>query len=109
MNKIPCNKKGCTGTMVYRRGTGFLCDTCAHFRRVRLVKIPACAEHEGLRSVHVLLSWVCPVCGAPRGEPHEGRSYDGSRILYCDTWENPCGHIDKYENVRQEAKANGLN
>lgn len=34
---------------------------------------------------------------------------DGSRILFCDTWQNPCGHIDKYADVRAEAAANGLN
>jgi len=30
-------------------------------------------------------------------------SYDGSRFLMVDTWENHCGHIDKYSKVRKEA------
>ncbi len=76
---------------------------------IKTVYIPARAEHDGIHGVNVKLRWLCPKCGAPRGEVKSGRSYDGSRILFCDTWQNPCGHVDKYADVRAEAAANGLN
>ncbi len=76
---------------------------------IKEVYIPACAEHEGQRGVKVKLHWVCPVCGQPRGKIKKVRSYDGSLILFCDGWGNPCGHVDKYDDVIAEAKANGLN
>lgn len=77
--------------------------------KVKEVTIPACEGHEGLYSVKVKLYWICPVCGNPRGEVDTVRSYDGSQVLFCDGWKNPCGHIDYYSAVRKEAKENGLN
>jgi hypothetical protein len=68
----------------------------------RTVVIPSCVEHEGLRSMKVTLDWVCPKCGGPRGEVFKTISWDGSRRLHCDGWKNPCGHIDKYADVREE-------
>lgn len=76
---------------------------------IKTVYIPARAEHDGTHGINVKLRWVCPICGAPRGEISNGRSYDGSRVLFCNTWQNPCGHVDKYDDVRAEAAANGLN
>ncbi len=77
---------------------------------IRTVKIPSAKQHEGFYSVTVRLNWICPVCGNPRGEiNHNARSYDGSRVLFCDGWGNPCGHVDYYENVLEEAYTNGLN
>lgn len=73
------------------------------------VSIPACAEHDGYKSIKVKLNWVCPKCGSPRGMVKKVASYDGSRILTCDGWENPCGHVDKYSAVRDEARNNGMN
>lgn len=74
------------------------------------VVIPAVDNHDGLYASTLLLNWVCPVCGKPRGDiVHNTRSYDGSRILFCDGWTNPCGHVDKYYAVREEAMRNGLN
>jgi hypothetical protein len=70
----------------------------------RTVTIPACDQHEGILSIKVTLNWICPVCGGPRGEPFKTFSYDGSRKLYCDGWINPCGHVDKYSAVREEAR-----
>lgn len=69
----------------------------------RTVLIPARANHEGFHSMMVTLEWVCPRCGGPRGEPFDTVSYDGSRRLHCDGWRNPCGHVDKYAAVREEA------
>ena len=76
---------------------------------IKKVYIPACAEHEGVKGVSVNLKWICPVCGQPRGEVVKTRSYDGSCVLYCDGWTNPCGHIDKYVDCVNEAVENGLN
>lgn len=74
------------------------------------VVIPALESHQGFYATTILLNWECPVCGGPRGEVvHNTRSYDGSCILYCDGWTNPCGHVDKYDSVREEAMNNGLN
>ncbi len=69
-----------------------------------IVEIPRIAEHEGYDGniVTVEISNRCPICGGKRGEPHKSFSYDGSRRLLVDVWENPCGHIDKYSAVREE-------
>jgi hypothetical protein len=67
----------------------------------RTVIIPACYEHAGMLSWTVELEWTCPVCGGPRGEPSDGFSYDGSRRLAVSTWKNPCGHPDRYEDIRR--------
>lgn len=68
----------------------------------KTVTIPACEQHEGYKTIDVRVKWVCPVCGKPRGKVHTAVSYDGSLRLVCDGWENPCGHVDKYEAVRKE-------
>ena len=72
----------------------------------REVTIPACKTHEGFdwNKMTVRLRWVCPVCGGPRGEPFETRSYDGSRWFKVDGWRNPCGHVDSYADCRKEAE-----
>ena len=76
---------------------------------IKRVYIPACANHDGVYGIYVNLRWVCPICGHPRGQILNGRSYDVSRVLAVDTWKNPCGHVDKYDDVRNEAATNGLN
>lgn len=73
------------------------------------VYIPAREVHNGYDGIYITLAWVCPKCGGPRGEVFKTRSYDGSRILYCDGWKNDCGHVDLYVDCRKEAVANGLN
>lgn len=76
---------------------------------MRSLYIPKVPQHEGYHGITINLMWVCPVCGAERGDIKKARSYDGSRILECDGWENKCGHIDKYSDCIKEAKKNGLN
>jgi ribosomal protein S8 len=68
------------------------------------VSIPRIEQHEGYPGniITIEISNKCPICGGKRGEPHKVLSYDGSRRLEVDGWQNPCGHIDKYESVRQE-------
>lgn len=70
----------------------------------KTVMITACKEHGGYSGnlLVVTLPWICPICGGPRGNVFKGLSYDGSRRLEVDCWENACGHIDYYENVRGE-------
>lgn len=70
----------------------------------RTVKIPARDDHEGRASITATLPWVCPSCGGPRGEIQRAVSYDGSLRLVCDGWNNPCGHLDTYADVRREAE-----
>lgn len=76
---------------------------------IREVCIPSREQHEGICSTRVKLEWICPVCGEKRGDLHTAQSFDGSRRLDCNGWENPCGHVDKYSNCRSEARYNGLN
>lgn len=68
----------------------------------KTVTIPACEIHHGLFKIDVTLGWICPKCGGERGEVYKGRSYDGSRWMEVDCWDNPCGHVDKYDAVRKE-------
>ena len=76
---------------------------------IKTVKIPMCEQHGGINSVTVELEWKCPTCGEERGEVKSVLSYDGSRQMACDGWENPCGHTDIYSEIRIEAVVNGLN
>lgn len=66
----------------------------------RQVVIPAREQHDGYYVLTVRLPWVCLHCGGPRGEPFDTVSYDGSRRLACHGWSNPCGHVEKYSQVR---------
>lgn len=72
---------------------------------MRTVTIPACAEHDGVHALRLALPWRCIHCGGPRGEPFPTTSYDGSRRLVCDGWDNPCRHVEKYGDVRDALKA----
>lgn len=76
---------------------------------IKTVYIPAREQHGGVYGMYVKLWWICPICGQPRGQIKNVRSYDGSRVLPCDGWDNPCGHVDKYDACRKEAAENGLN
>jgi hypothetical protein len=66
----------------------------------RIVTLPGSDEHGGWHRMTVPLDWTCPQCGGPRGEPYKGLSFDGSRRLAVDHWDNPCGHIDYYRVIR---------
>ena len=72
-----------------------------------VVEIPIIAQHAGLNFYvrKIEIQDFCPKCKMPRGKNtiHKVRSYDGSRFVICDGWENPCGHIDKYSDVIKEA------
>jgi len=72
-----------------------------------IVTIPKMSEHGGYPGniITLEISDNCPICGGRRGKIFGTISYDGSRRLHCDGWENPCGHIDRYKDVRNEGKA----
>jgi hypothetical protein len=67
----------------------------------RIVRIPACEQHAGLQALVVEIPWYCIHCKKPRGEPFETLSFDGSRRLGVHGWNNPCGHVERYSEVRQ--------
>ena len=73
------------------------------------VVIPVCHAHKGKHSVLVTLQWRCPACGGPRGEIRQGCSLDGAKTLPVNDWENPCGHLDVFYALREEAAGNGRN
>ncbi len=54
--------------------------------------------------VEVEISDFCPICGEKRGEPKNYNFYENDESFSCDTWNNPCGHIDFYKDVLEEAK-----
>lgn len=66
------------------------------------ITIPACQQHEGYRGnlLTIEVDWNCLICGAERGEVFETLSYDGSRRLAVSGWQNPCGHVETYTEVR---------
>lgn len=70
------------------------------------VTIPLLQQHAGYSSNlgTFEIEDKCPKCNKPRGKIFEAISYDGSRRLHVDSWINPCGHIDLYEDVRKEGK-----
>jgi hypothetical protein len=70
------------------------------------VIIPRCSEHEGYpaNAIEVEISIYCPICGGKRGKPFDTISYDGSRRLHVQGWNNPCGHVDRYSSFREEIK-----
>lgn len=72
-----------------------------------IVEIPRTQEHAGYPGnvIKVEIADTCPKCGAKRGvKAWKGLSYDGSRRLSVDCWENECGHVDLYSEVRIEGK-----
>jgi len=76
---------------------------------IKRVRIPRFQDHEGIYQYWANLYWICPVCGGPRGEVFDAFSYDGSCRMLVNGWENPCGHLDYYMDLRLEANRNGLN
>lgn len=60
-----------------------------------------------IRIVQVTISDKCPVCGGQRGKPYNHNFCEDGDWYSCDKWDNPCGHIDKYSDVLQEAQSAG--
>lgn len=53
----------------------------------------------------VTIADKCPVCGGPRGPVKYHRFCEDGEWFTVNTWDNPCGHIDKYKDCYNEAKA----
>jgi hypothetical protein len=51
----------------------------------------------------VTISAFCPVCGGRRGEPQDLKQHDDGVSYWVQIWDNPCGHVDLYEDVVKEA------
>lgn len=53
--------------------------------------------------ITVEISPLCPSYGNARGEVKKKSFCEDGGWYVCDTWINPCGHIDTYVNVIKEA------
>ena len=53
----------------------------------------------------VTVPWVCPQCGGPRGEIHGMNMCEDGDYAWMNVWGNPCGHIDMYPDVIDEARS----
>jgi hypothetical protein len=53
--------------------------------------------------VTVTIADTCPVCGGPRGSPYNYNWHEDGDWYSCDRWDNPCGHVDKYDACLAEA------
>ncbi|MBE8233009.1 MAG: hypothetical protein HAW67_04680 [Endozoicomonadaceae bacterium] len=53
----------------------------------------------------VNISTCCPQCGEPRGSTTTRRFCEDGEWFDVDTWENACGHVDRYHDVYQESKS----
>ena len=71
---------------------------------LKTVTISSRENHEGHYASTITVEWVCLKCGSPRGETYSGFSYDGSRRMAVDCWDNPCGHLELYSDVLAEAE-----
>lgn len=56
------------------------------------------------RIVRVTVPWTCLECGEPRGEPYNLNMAEDGDYFSVDVWDNPCGHIDKYNDVLAELR-----
>lgn len=78
--------------------------------KVRVVDREAMRRLWGTPSYRVIIREVeisdrCPVCGGPRGEPEGHNFVEGGQGHPVHKWSNPCGHVDKYSAVLEEAAA----
>lgn len=55
--------------------------------------------------VTIVISASCPICGKRRGEPTNQNLTDNGARYSVQTWDNPCGHIDRPEALVTEAAA----
>jgi hypothetical protein len=70
----------------------------------RRIRIPTAELVNGWRQIiEVEVDWICPRCGAPRGQVSPAIGYDGRYQMNVDGWQNPCGHIDLYGEVEKES------
>jgi len=53
-----------------------------------------------MRTPVVEVLWECPVCGGPMGDPKDHGFCEDGDWHRCDIWENPCGHVAKYDQIK---------
>lgn len=58
--------------------------------------------HMNTSTVDVL--WNCPTCGETMGEPKGHNFIEDGHPYFCHRWENPCGHVAHYEDVKIKRK-----
>lgn len=47
--------------------------------------------------MNVEISDNCPICGGKRGQPKEKYFCEDGEWYTVETWDNECGHVDKYK------------
>jgi hypothetical protein len=57
-----------------------------------------------IAEVTIEISDNCPVCGGKRGNPYGYNFYEDGGWYWCNRWDNPCGHIDHYDDCLKEAQ-----
>ena len=57
--------------------------------------------------ITVTIADTCPTCGGPRGAPQPHRFHEDGDWYTVDVWQNPCGHVDMYDDVLAEAAQGG--
>lgn len=48
--------------------------------------------------------WECPTCGEKMGEPKGKNFFEDGDSYHCDVWENPCGHVARYEELKMKSE-----
>lgn len=59
-------------------------------------------SYVGVWVTTVVIKKICPVCGGPRGDKHNGKIVEDGEHYCVDKWKNPCGHHDWYGDVLVE-------
>lgn len=62
-------------------------------------------SYQGVWITTVTIVATCPHCGGPRGPKRNGRIIEDGWRYQVDNWDNPCGHVDMFEDVLIEAGA----
>lgn len=48
----------------------------------------------------IKVEWACPVCGKVMGEPVKRRFCEDGWWYEVDCWENDCGHVARYRDLK---------
>ena len=64
------------------------------------VKIIDRQDYRGIETKTVEIDDNCPKCGQRRGQPRLKSFYRDGQSFAIDVWENACGHVDSYEELR---------
>lgn len=84
-------------------GAGTFAETMTVTVRDRSAESPWGSGPVNPRTREVTISAYCRTCGGRRGKPKGRNEYDDGAWYWVQTWDNPCGHIDRYADVIAEA------